>query len=204
MCPEHRGGHFKSSGFSACPALARIVQLAHQVILVLALRSRGLGVPCFLGAFAGLHRVRVDALQRPLLVAAGHKVPDLGLCTVGGVHAHQINVFVRQRIADAGAAIAGGLQLPALAQPAGAAPLVQPCAFHDAAQRQIDHLAGEPVADAPAPAACVHELPLLPRMACVAPQLDGGAVLRVEILYFQHLPVGGFDDVKFVFQDQDL
>ena len=53
------------------------------------------------------------------------------------------------------------------------------------AQAQIHHLAGKAVADAPAALACIHELPLLPRMSCIAPQLDGRAVLGVEVLYFQ-------------------
>ena len=112
--------------------------------------------------------------------------------------------FIRQHIADAGAPAAGGLQRPALTQPAGAAPLVQPCALHHTAKGQIHHLAGKAVADAPAALACIHELPLLPRMACIAPQLDGRAILGVEVLYFQHLSIGGFDDIKFIFQNDCL
>ena len=171
---------------------------------MLALAGRGLGVRLFLRTLCRLGGVRVDAHQIPFLVAAGHIGPDLGMGTVCGVHAHQVNVFVRQHIPDADVTAAGGFQRPALAPAVGAAPLVQPGAFHHAAQGQVDHLAGKAVLDAPAPAACVHELPLLPRMARVAPQLDGGAVLRIEVLYFQHLPVRGFDDVKFIFQYNDL
>ena len=171
---------------------------------MLALAGRGLRVFGLLGAASALGGVRVDAFQRPFLIAAGHKVPDLGLCAVGGVHAHKVDVFIRQHVADAGPAIAGRLERPALAQPAGAAPLVQPCALHHTAKGQIHHLAGKAVADAPAALACIHELPLLPRMACIAPQLDGRAILGVEVLYFQHLSIGGFDDIKFIFQNDCL
>ena len=171
---------------------------------MLALAGRGLRVFGLLSAAATLGGVRIDAFQRPLLIAAGHKVPDLGLCAVGGVHTHKVDVFIRQHIADAGAPAAGGLQRPALTQPAGAVPLVQPCALHHTAKGQIHHLAGKAVADAPAALACIHELPLLPRMACIAPQLDGRAVLGVEVLYFQYLSIGGFDDIKFIFQNDCL
>ena len=186
------------------PARPCAVQLAHQIVLVLALAGRGLGVFGFSGALAGLDNIGVDAFQRPLLIAARHIVPDLRLCAVGGVHAHKVDVFIRQHIADAGTPAAGGLQRPALTQPAGAAPLVQPCALHHTAKGQIHHLAGKAVANAPAALARIHELPLLPWMACIAPQLDGRAVLGVEVLYFQHLSIGGFDDVKFIFQNDCL
>ena len=36
-------------------------------------------------------------------------------------------------------------------------------------------------------------------MTCVIPQTDRSAVLRVEVLYFQHLSIGGLDEVKFIF-----
>ena len=54
---------------------------------MLALAGRGLRVFGLLSAAAALGGVRIDAFQRPLLIAACYKVPDLGLCTVGGVHA---------------------------------------------------------------------------------------------------------------------
>ena len=83
---------------------------------------------------------------------------------------------------------------------AGAAPLVQPGALDHAAQGQIDELACKAVPDPPASLASVHELPLLPRMPGVVPQTDGRAVLRVEVLDLQHLPIGCLDEVKLIFQ----
>ena len=64
---------------------------------------------------------------------------------------------------------------------------------------KVHHFAGKTVLDAPASFACIHEFPLLPRMTCVVPQTDRSAVLRVEVLYFQHLSIGGLDEVKFIF-----
>ena len=61
-------------------------------------------------------------------------------------------------------------------------------------------LARKAVPDPQASLASVHELPLLPRMPGVVPQTDGSAVLRVEVLYFQHLSIGGLDEVKLIFR----
>ena len=167
---------------------------------MLALGGRRLGVVHFLCLGPGLLGGGVHALKVPLLIAARDEVPDLGLRTIGGVHAHEVDVLVGQHIADTGAAIAGGFQRPALAHAAGASPLMEPCALHHAAEGKVDHFPGKTVLDAPAAFAGIHESPLLPWMTCVIPQTDRSAVLRVEVLYFQHLSIGGLDEVKFIFR----
>ena len=64
---------------------------------MLALAGRGLRVFGFLSAAAALGGVRIDAFQRPLLIAACYKVPDLGLCTVGGVPALMTDSYQKER-----------------------------------------------------------------------------------------------------------
>ena len=166
---------------------------------MLALGGRRLRIMGLFGLGPGLLDGGVHTLEVPLLIASRDEVPDLRLRTVGGVHAHKVDVLVGQHVADAGPAIAGSLERPALAQSAGAAPLMEPGAFHHAAEGEVHHFAGKTVLDAPASFACIHEFPLLPRMTCVVPQTDRSAVLRVEVLYFQHLSIGGLDEVKFIF-----
>ena len=156
------------------------------------------GIPTFEPSFH-LPAIWITEGQRERAESLGYTVVD-----PPSIIATHLTEIIRQHIADAGAPAAGGLQRPALAQPAGAAPLVQPGALDHAAERQVDEFACEPVLDAPAALTGVHELPLLPRMARIAPQLDAGAVLRVEILYFQYLPVGGLDNVVFPLHNDDL
>ena len=86
-------GRFYRFLFPCGPAFSGIVQLPHQIILVLALGGRGLRVPLLLGTGVGLRGVGVNAHQVPFLIAARDVIPDLGLCTVGGVHAHKVDVF---------------------------------------------------------------------------------------------------------------
>ena len=61
----------------------------------------------FFGLGPGLLGGGVHTLKVPLLIAARDEVPDLSLRTVGGVHAHKVDVLVGQHVADAGPAIAG-------------------------------------------------------------------------------------------------
>lgn len=127
------------------------------------------------------HQPVRHGFQFPQLVLARNILPDLGLGTVFYPHAHQVNDFIGQHVAQFYLAAAGLHNLPALACAGGLAPLVNPGAVGYAGHGQIHDLAGKAVFDAVFALARFLKPPLLPGLALIAPQTHRSAVLGIEI-----------------------